>query len=185
MGVEKGTKEGEALQALIEKHSQFIAECQLKLKSLVIEAGELKLVEKKKLAITSFLELVHNISEEFFTYDDRKDTDVPLCSINVIKLYSNNVAVHINASKEIILREYKNKYKLEEMSRARVTRPLTAANSAPPPYDHLAPSENSGERNRRLLNERAASAASTDDNRMVVSKTDPLNQSHYPSPTLL
>ena len=129
--------------------------------------------------------MVHDISESFLTYDDRKDTDFPLCSINVIKLYSNNVAVHINASKEIILREYKNKYKLEEMSRARVTRPLTAANSAPPPYDHLAPSENSGERNRRLLNERAASAASTDDNRMVVSKTDPLNQSHYPSPTLL
>ena len=42
--VEKGTKEGEAFQDLQEKHSQVLADCQLKLKSLVIEAGEIYLV---------------------------------------------------------------------------------------------------------------------------------------------
>ena len=72
LAVEKGTKEGEAFQALTEKHSQVIANCQLKLKSLVIEAGNLDLVEKKKLAIISFVELVHNVSEGFLTYDDKK-----------------------------------------------------------------------------------------------------------------
>ena len=49
LSVEKGTKEGEALQALQEKHSQLLVECQLKLKSLVVEAGELDLIEKRKL----------------------------------------------------------------------------------------------------------------------------------------
>ena len=34
--VEKGTNEGEAFQALQEKHSQILADCQLQLKSLVI-----------------------------------------------------------------------------------------------------------------------------------------------------
>ena len=34
--VEKGTKESEAFQALQEKHSQVIADCQQKIKSLVI-----------------------------------------------------------------------------------------------------------------------------------------------------
>ena len=53
--VEKLTKEGESFQNLSENHSQVIAECQLKLKPLVIEAGDLDLVEKKKLAITTFV----------------------------------------------------------------------------------------------------------------------------------
>ena len=42
--IEKGTKEGEAFQSLLDKHSQVLADCQLKLKSLVIEAGDLDLV---------------------------------------------------------------------------------------------------------------------------------------------
>ena len=46
LSVEKGTKEGEAFQALKEKHSQVIADCQIKLKSLVIKAGDIDLVEK-------------------------------------------------------------------------------------------------------------------------------------------
>ena len=44
LSIEKGTKEGEAFQALQEKHSQVLAGCQLQLKSLVIEAGDLDLV---------------------------------------------------------------------------------------------------------------------------------------------
>ena len=51
LAVEKRKKEGEDFQPPTEKHSQFIAKCQLKLKSLVIEAGDLDIVEKKKLSI--------------------------------------------------------------------------------------------------------------------------------------
>ena len=75
LSAEKETKEGEALQSLSEKHSQVIAKFQLKLKSLVIEEGDLNLVEKKKLTIISFVESFHNISEGLLTYDDRKDID--------------------------------------------------------------------------------------------------------------
>ena len=63
LSVEKGTKEGEAFQALQEIHSQVIADCQLKLKSLVIEAGDINLVDKKKLVVVSFVESIHNIFE--------------------------------------------------------------------------------------------------------------------------
>ena len=43
LAFEKLTIERKAFQALSKKHSQFIAECQLKLKYLVIEAGDLDL----------------------------------------------------------------------------------------------------------------------------------------------
>ena len=62
LSVEKRTKEGKAFQPLKEKHSQVLADCQLQLKSLIIEAGDLDLVKKKKLAIISFVELIHHIS---------------------------------------------------------------------------------------------------------------------------
>ena len=81
LSVEKGTKEGEAFQALQKKHSQVLADFQLKLKSLVIEAGDLDLVKKKKLAIVSFVELIHEISERFLTYDDHQDINAHQCSI--------------------------------------------------------------------------------------------------------
>ena len=110
LSVEKGTKEGEDFQALSKKHSQVLADCQLKLKSLVIEAGGLDLVEKKKLAIISFVESVQDISEGFLTYDDIKDIDAHQFSIDIIELYSDHIAVHINTSKERLLEEYqKNK----------------------------------------------------------------------------
>ena len=46
MSVEKVMKYGEYFQALSEKQSQVISECQLKLKSLVVEAGDLNIVGK-------------------------------------------------------------------------------------------------------------------------------------------
>ena len=49
MAVEKGTKEGKAFQSLTEKHSIIIAECQLKIKFLIIEAGDINLVKKRSL----------------------------------------------------------------------------------------------------------------------------------------
>ena len=107
LSVEKGTKEGEAFQALQEKHSQVLANCQKKLKSLVMKAGDINLVKKKKLAITSFVESVNNISEGFLTYDDRKEIDAHQCSIDAIKLYSDHLDLHLNTSKEILLKEYK------------------------------------------------------------------------------
>ena len=45
--VEKRTKEGEAFQALFEKNSQVIEECQYQLKSLVIDSGDLDIIEKE------------------------------------------------------------------------------------------------------------------------------------------
>ena len=69
---EKRTKEGEAFQTLSDKNSKLIAEWQLQLKSLVMEAGELNLAEKMKLAIIPYVKSVHNISEGSLTYDDRK-----------------------------------------------------------------------------------------------------------------
>ena len=68
--VEKGTKEGEDFQALQEKHSQVLADCQLKINSLVIEAWNLDIVKKKNLAIVSFEESIHDISKGFLTYND-------------------------------------------------------------------------------------------------------------------
>ena len=73
VSVEKGTKEGEAFQALQEKHSQVVVECQLKFKSLVVEAGDLDLIENNNLTIVSFMESIHEISKGFLTYDDRQD----------------------------------------------------------------------------------------------------------------
>ena len=86
LSVEKGTKEGEAFQAIQEKHSQVLADCQLKLKSLVIEAGDIDPVKKKKLVIVSFVESIHDISEGFLTYDDRQYITAHQCSIDVIEL---------------------------------------------------------------------------------------------------
>ena len=109
LSVEKLNKKGEAFQALSKKHSQVIAKFQLKLNSFVIEAGDLDLVKKQKLTIISFVESVHNISEVFLTYDDRKDIDAHQCSIDIIELYSDNIAVRLNASKERLLEDYKKK----------------------------------------------------------------------------
>ena len=47
LSVKKGAKEGEAFQALQEKHSQVLADCQKKWKSLVIEAGDINLQKKE------------------------------------------------------------------------------------------------------------------------------------------
>ena len=49
MSVEKLMKEGKYFQALYDKHSQVISECQLKLKSLFNEARDLNIVGKRSL----------------------------------------------------------------------------------------------------------------------------------------
>ena len=94
------------------------------------------------------MESVHNISEGFLRYDDRKEINAHQCSIEIIKLYSNHLAVHLETSKDIHLEEYKKKYELEEIHRDRVTSPLTAATLVTTPSDHPAPSKNFGERAR-------------------------------------
>ena len=152
MSFEKGTKEGEAFQHLQDKHSQVLADCQLQLKSLVIEAGDLDLVEEMKLPIISFAELVHNISKGFLTYNDRLDINAHQCSVDIIELYNNHTAVHLNASKERLLEEYQKKNEIEEMPTARVIRPQATATPAVPPHSQPAPIETFGERARRLFN---------------------------------
>ena len=142
LSVERGTKEGEDFQAFQEKHSQVLADCQIKLKSLVIEAGDINLVEKKKLAIVSFVESIHNISEGFLTYDDSQDINSHQCLVDVIELYSNHITVHINASKERLLEEYQKRYDLEEMPTTRVTCPQATDTLSVPRNSQPSPSEN-------------------------------------------
>ena len=108
---EKGTKEGEAFQALQERHTQVLADCQLQLKPLVVEAEDLDLVKKNKLAIISFVELIHDISKGFLAYDDRQDINAHQCSVDIIELYSNHNDVRLNASKERLLEEYQKKHR--------------------------------------------------------------------------
>ena len=110
--VEKGTKEGEAFQDLQEKHSQVLVECQLQIKSLVVEAGDLDLIEKKKLTVVSFVESIHDISKGFLTYDERQDITAHQCSVDLVELYSDHLSVHLNASKENLLEEYKIRYEI-------------------------------------------------------------------------
>ena len=127
--VEKGTKEVEAFQALQEKHSQVLSDCQQKFNPLVIEAGDLDLAKKQNLAIISFVKSVHDISEVLLTYDDRKDIDTHQCSIDIIEFYSGHIAVHLNASKEMLFKEYKKKYELKYMPTTRVTSSQAASTS--------------------------------------------------------
>ena len=56
------------------------------------------------------MESVHNISEGLLTYDDRKDINAHQCLIDIIGLYSDYITVYLNASKEILLEEYKKTY---------------------------------------------------------------------------
>ena len=147
---------------------QVLADCQLQLKSLIIEAGDLDLVKKKKLAIISFVESIHDISEGFLTYNYRQDINAHQCSIDIIKLYIDHIPVHLNASKERLLEEYKKKYELEDIPTARVTRPQATATSAVYPHAQPAPSETFVELARRKFNERDSSAASNDNTAMAV-----------------
>ena len=90
--------------------------------------------------------------------------------------------MHINASKEIILEEYKKKYELEEMPSSCVTRPLAAAPVAAPPPARLACPEKFGKQVRRLLDERSAAAASTDDTCMGGGENRPAEADPPPHP---
>ena len=81
----------------------MLTDCQQKLKSLVIEAGDIYLVKKKKLTVVSFVESIHDISEGFLTYDDRQEITAHQCSIDLVELYINHLAVHLNALKENLL----------------------------------------------------------------------------------
>ena len=153
----------------------MLVECQLQLKSLVFEAGDLDLIEKKKFTVVSFVESIHDISEGFLTYDDRQDITAHQCSVYLVDLYSDHLAVHLNASKENLLEEYKKRYEIEEMRTARVTRHQatdTPAVSLPAPP---AANENYGQRARRILNERVDAAALLSDTPMEIA-AEPVQQ---------
>ena len=106
------------------------------------------------------MESIHDISKGFLTYDDRQDITAHQCSVDLVELYSNHLAVHLavhlNALKENLLKEDKKRYKIKYMPTARVTRhqaTATPAVSLPAPP---AANENYGQRARRLFNEIAA-----------------------------
>ena len=127
------------------------------------------------------MESIHDISEEFLTYDDRQDITAHQCSVDLVELYSDHLAVHLNASKENLLEEYKKRYEIKEMPTARVTRhqaPATSAISLPAPP---AANENYGQRARRILNERAAATALRDNTHMDVA-AEPEQREQPPRP---
>ena len=82
------------------------------------------------------MESIHDLSEGFLTYNNRHDITAHQCSVDVIELYSNHLAVHLNASKERLLEEYQKIYEVKEMPTARVTRPQATDTSSIP---HIAP----------------------------------------------
>ena len=83
-------------------------------------------------------------------------------------MYSDHIAVHLNASKERLLEEYQEKHEIKEMPTALVTRPQDTATSAVPPHAQPASIETFGERARRLFNETDAAAASNDNTAMAI-----------------
>ena len=114
------------------------------------------------------MELIHDISEGFLAYDDRQDINAHQCLVDVIKLYSEHLSVHLNASKERLLKEYQKRYELKDMPTARVTRPQATDTSSVPPNAQPSPSEKFGERNQRLFNQRTSVAALNDTTTMDV-----------------
>ena len=67
------------------------------------------------------------------------------CSIDIFELYSDDIAVQLNASKERLLEEYQKKYELEEMPITRFTRPQATATSTVHHHAQPAPIETFGE----------------------------------------
>ena len=159
----------------------MLADCQQKLKSLVIKAGDIDIVKKKKLAIVSFVKSIHDISEGFLTFDDRHDITAHQCSVDLIELYSDHLAVQIVASKERLINKYQKRYELEEMPTARVSRPQATDTSSVSPIAQPAASENVGQRSRRLFDKRAASTDSNDTTTMEVF-TRPSTREQPPRP---
>ena len=97
------------------------------------------------------MESIQDISKGFLTYDDRQDITYHQCSVDLVELYSDHLAVHLNASKENLLKEYTRRYEIEEMPTARVTRhqaTATPAVSLPAPP---AANENYEQRSRRIF----------------------------------
>ena len=76
------------------------------------------------------MESIHDISEGFLTYDDRQDITAHQCSVDLVELYSDHLAVHLNVLKENLLGEYQKRYEIEEMLTTRVNRPQATATPA-------------------------------------------------------
>ena len=114
------------------------------------------------------MESIHNISKGFLTYDDRQDINAHQCLEEIIDLYSDYIASHLNTSKERLLEEYQKRYELEEMPTARFTCPQATDNLDVPPNYPPPLVEKFGERARQLFNKRAAATASNDNTTMAV-----------------
>ena len=97
---------------------------------------------KKKLTVVSFVESIHHISEGFLTYDYRQDISTHQCSVDLVELYIDHLDVHLNASKQNLLEEYKKRYEIEEMPTVRVTRHQATATPAVSLFTPPAASEN-------------------------------------------
>ena len=76
------------------------------------------------------MESIHDISKGFLAYDNRQNITAQQCSVDLFEMYNDHIDVHLNNSKENLLKEYKKRYKIEEMLTARVTRPQATATLA-------------------------------------------------------
>ena len=75
---------------------------------------------------------------------------------DLVELYSDHLAVHLNASKENLLEEYKKQYKIEDIPTSRITRHQGTATPTVCLPTPPAANENYGQQAQRLLNKRAA-----------------------------
>ena len=64
------------------------------------------------------MESIQDISIVFLTYDDRQDITAHQCAVELVELYRYHLRVHLNASQENLLEEYKKRYEFEEMRTA-------------------------------------------------------------------
>ena len=127
------------------------------------------------------MESIHDISEGFLAYDYRQDINTIQCSVYVMELYSNHISIHLNALKERLPEKYRKRYELEEMPTARVTRPQAIDTLYVPTKAQPSPSENFGERNRRLFNQRTSASALRNSTTMEVA-TRPSKREKPPQP---
>ena len=114
------------------------------------------------------MESIHEIYKEFLTYNDSQDITTHQCLVDVIKFYSDHIAVHLNVLKERILEEYQRMYELKMMPTARFTLPQATDTSSVTPNAPPVVTESFGERAMRLFNERAAAIALRDHTTMEV-----------------
>ena len=127
------------------------------------------------------MDKIDDISGGFLTYDDHQEISAHQCSIDLVEIYSNHLAIHLNTLKENLLEEYKKRYEINEIPTARVTCHQATATPAVSLISPHSASDNHGQRDRRLLNERAAAIDSRNNTPMDIA-AEPAQRGQSPRP---